>query len=427
MVQQVVLPFLLFTMLLCFAQESPVPSKVCDSNLPPDLATYSAPLPNACDFPLTLGSSPSSFYSSFPAPLAISPSSPFATHVSTPDSPFATHMSNPCPPYTPDTGSTDLYSSPHMGSPDPFLGLHSPTPPLGPQPISLRPMTPNDNLDQPFLLQRQSQTESFGQTGSASIYTKAAATAYQPVFANHYGDHSVAAQQGPYSLPDAAADMYTLQMTPKLVNGSEELLHRPESSSSPVLKYTDWHKQATPGLSPSALQDDCWSSGLHHTDTSASPALSASASRPGVLLPKVLFDMLGGNNLERDAREFFTYSAHTPKSDDLLGTSLSNSTGGGYFGVDNQTDVGIQGLQEADRQSSLLFQAGQLMPGGLIDVKCLHHILSTGLTTYNSSIMLVAYLHKAWEIMLTTSMYSPSYAPQQVKAQGGSCAKWCVG
>ncbi|KAL0029642.1 hypothetical protein WJX79_010174 [Trebouxia sp. C0005] len=51
---------------------------------------------------------------------------------------------------------------------------------------------------------------------------------------SNYGDHSFAAQQGPYSLPDAAADMYNLQMTHNLVNGSEELLHRPESSS-PVL------------------------------------------------------------------------------------------------------------------------------------------------------------------------------------------------
>ncbi len=78
--------------------------------------------------------------------------------------------------------------------------------------------------------------------------------------------------------------------------------------------------------------------------------------------------MLGGNDLEREARAFSTFSAHTPKSDDLLGTSLSNSTGRGYFEVDKQAGVGIQALEEAGRQSPLLFQAGQPMPGGLIDV-----------------------------------------------------------
>ncbi|DBA91594.1 TPA: AP-2 complex subunit beta [Trebouxia sp. C0004] len=344
-------------------QESTVPSNVCNSKLPHEVVSNSVPLPIACDFPLTLGSSSSSFYSSFPSPPAVIPNSPFATHVSSPDSPLATHMNSPLPVYTPATGRSDLYSSPRMGSPDPFMGLHSPTPPLGPHPISLRPMTPNDNLDQQFLLQPHSQTEFLGQTGSSSFCTQAAATAYQPVFANDYGDHSFAAHKGRYSLPDA--DMYTLHMTPKLANGPEELLHQPESSSSPVLKYTDWHKQAAPpGSSASAVQDDSWRSRLHNMDTSASPALSASASRPGVMLPKSLFNMLGGNDLEHDVRAFFTFSADTPKSDDLLGTSLSDSTGGGYFEVDKQTGVGIQGLEEADRQSTLLlFQAGQHMPG----------------------------------------------------------------
>jgi len=350
------------------------------------MVSYSDPLPNACEFPLTLGSSPCSFYSSFPSPLAISPNSPFATHVSSHDSPFATHvsshdppfathMSRPCHSYTRDTARTDLYSSPNMGSPDPFLGLHSPTPPLGPQPTSLRPITPNDNLDQPFLLQRQSQTESLGQTDSSSFCTQAAATAYQPGFAHNYGEHSVAPQQGRYSLPEAAADMYTLQMSPKLANGSEELLHRPESGRSPMLKYTDWHKQAAPGLSASAVRDDSWRRRLHHTHTSASPELSAPASRPRALLPKSLFNMLGSNDLEQEARAFSTFSEHTPKRDDLLGRSLSNSMGGGCYEVDKQEGVGIQGLGEAGRQSSLLFQAGQPMPGGPIDVNCLHHML----------------------------------------------------
>ncbi len=371
----------------CFVQESTVPGDICNSNFPHDVVSYSEPLSNACDFPLTLGSSPNSFYSSFPSPLAISPNSPFATHVgshdspfathvSSHDSPFATHMSRPCRPYTRDTGSSALYSSPHLGSPDPFLGLHSPTPPLGPQSTSLRPMTPNDNLDQPFLLQRQSQTESLGQTDSSSFCTQAAATAYQPGFARNYGDHSFAAQQGPYSLPDAASDMYTFQMNPKLGNGSEELLHRPETSNSPMLKYTDWHKQAAPGLSASAVRDDSWRRRLHNMDTSASPALAAPASRPGALLPKALFNMSGpgGNDCEQEARAFSTFLAHMPKNDDLLGRSLSSSMGGGYYEADKQAGMGIKGLEEADRRSSLLIQAGQPMPGGLIDVKCLHHL-----------------------------------------------------
>ena len=362
-----------------------MPSDVCNSNLPRDVVSYSEPLPNACDFPLTLGSSPSSFYSSFPSPLAISPNSPFATHVgrydspfathvSSHDVPFATHMSRPCHPYTRDTGSTALYPSPHMGSPDPFLGLHSPTPPLGPQSTSPRPMIPHDNLDQPFLLQRQSQTESLGQTDSSSFRTPAAATAYQPGFAHKYGDHSFAAQQGRYSLPDSTADMYTLQMSPRLGNGSEELLHRPGSSSSPMLRYTDWHKQAAPGLSASAVRDDSWRRRLHHTHTSASPELSASASRSGALLPKALFNMSGGNNLEQEARVFATFSAHTPKGDDLLGRSLSNSRGGGYCDADKQAGMSIQGLENAGRQSALLFRAGQPMPGGLMHVTCLHRL-----------------------------------------------------
>ncbi len=238
-------------------------------------------------------------------------------------------------------------------------------------------MTPNDNLDQPFLLQHHSQTESLGQTDSSSFCTQAAATAYQPGFAHNNGDHSVVAQQGHYSLPDAAADLYTLQMTPKLGNGPEEqqLLHRPDSSSSPMLKYTDWHKQAAPGLLASAVRDDSWRRRLHDMDTSASPALGASASRPGALLPKSLFNMLGSNNLEHDARAFSTFSADTSKSGDLLGRSLSNSMGGGYYEADEQAGVGIQGLEEADRQCSLLFRAGQPMPGGLVDVKGLHHLL----------------------------------------------------
>ncbi len=277
-------------------------------------------------------------------------------------------MSKLCPSYTRDTARTDLYSSPHMGSPDSFLGLHSPTPPLGPQPTSLRPLTPNDNLDQSFLLQHHSQTD------SSSFCTQAAATAYQPGLAHNYGDHSFAAQQERYSLPDTTADMYTLQMSPKLGNGSEELLHRPESGSSPTLKYTDWHKQAAPVLSPSAVRDDSWRRRLLDMDASASPALAATASRPRALLPKALFNMSGANDVEQEARAFSTFSAHTPKKGDLLGRSLSNSMGGGYFEVDKQAGVGIQGLEEAGRQSALLFQAGQPMPGGLSDVECLHHV-----------------------------------------------------
>ena len=355
----------------CFVQESTKPSDVCNSNLPHDVVSCSEPFLNACEFPLILGSSASSFYSSFPSPLAISPNSPCAAHASSHDSPFATHVSRPCPPYTRDTGSTDLYSLPHMVSLDPFLGLHSPTPPLDPQPASLRPLNPIDNLDQPFLLQRQSQTESLGQTGSSSFCTQAAATAYQTGFAHDCGDHSLAAQQGWFSLPDTAADMYTLQMTPKLVDGSEELLHRPESSSSPALKYTDWHKQAAPGLSASAVRDDGWRRRLHDMDAAASPALGASASRPGALLPTSLFNMLGGGDRERS-----TFSAHTPKSDDLRRRSLCNNTSGKYFEADKQAGVGIQQLEKAGRQSSLLFQAGQPMPGGLFHVKCLLHLSS---------------------------------------------------
>lgn len=230
-------------------------------------------------------------------------------------------------------------------------------------------MTPSDNLDQPFFLQRQSQTESLGQTDKSSLGTQAAATAYQPVFASNYGDHSFAAQQGPYSLPDAAADMYNLQMTHNLVNGSEELLHRPESSS-PVLRYTDWHKQAAPGLSTSAVKDDGWHSRLHNMDA------SVSASRPAVLLPKSLFDVLDGNDLKQNARAIPTFSAQSPKSDDLLGRSLCNSTNARFFEADKQAGVGSQGLGEAGRQSPLLFQAGQPMPGELIDMTRLRHLSS---------------------------------------------------
>ncbi|KAL0053246.1 hypothetical protein WJX82_003131 [Trebouxia sp. C0006] len=128
-----------------------------------------------------------------------------------------------------------------------------------------------------------------------------------------------------------------------------------DSASSDMCRMSPF-----PDLVSTVPGDICNSNFPHDVVSYSKPLSNASpASRPGALLPKALFNMSGpgGNDCEQEARAFSTFLAHMPMNDDLLGRSLSSSMGGGYYEADKQAGMGIQGLEEADRRSSLLIQA----------------------------------------------------------------------
>lgn len=351
-----------YTDMLYLVQESTVLNKACDSLFDVQ-ATNPITFPKTCAFPLPLDSLPCGFYSSFPSPLASNPTHPFASPVSSPD-----------PAYNPAIHSPYMDYNLHVNGP----ALHCPTPPLGPQLGSLRPINPNNRLNQPPFLLHQLQMQSFTQTGSqchggsiASMYTmEHAMDPHHKQLGNTSltDDHSYSSLQGSAEL---SADMQTLSMNANPINGPEELLHRVEAHGYSEMKYTDWHRYTSAAVPSSPPQEGCISrlgTASNGVDLSASPVWSACSPRAGTLLPKSLFNNLDGADFGLDTRESSTYPACTPQAGGLPRVGALNKPGFSTdIGMDRHAGRGMEGFKSPDRADEhplLLSQASQPMPGG---------------------------------------------------------------
>ena len=346
--------------LLCLVQESTVLNKACDSLLDVQ-ATDPVIFPKTCAFPLPLDSLPCGFYSSFPSPLAISP-----TH------PFATPVSSPAPAYNPAIHSLYMDYNLHVNGPS----LHCPTPPLGPQLGSLRPVNPNNSSDRPPFLLHQLQMQSFTQTGpqghgGSSMYTMEHA---MDPHHTHLGnpslisDHTYSSLQGSAEL---SADMHTLGANANPIHGPEELLHRLESYGCSEMKYTDWHRYTSAAVPSSPPQEGCISrlgTASNGMDLPASPVWSACSPRAGTLLPKSLFNNLDGADFGLDTRESSTYPACAPKAGGGHNVGVLNKAAFSTdTGMNRQAGRSMEGFKPPDRADEhplLLSQASQPMPGG---------------------------------------------------------------